>query len=295
MHGQHNGFRANGIRNNAIRTAILIGGLSAIILLVGSLFGAAGVVVAAVVAFGVNGFAYFYSDRVALRAMRAYPVSEAQQPLLYRLVRELSTTAHAPMPRLYVSPTTAPNAFATGRDPRRAAVCCTEGILRMLDERELRAVLGHELSHVYNRDILISSVASGLATVVMVLAQLVWFLPVGDRDDDGGGVVGAVVLMVLGPIAAGLLQVALSRTREYQADASGSLLSGDPLGLARALRKLDAGAHALPLRAEPELQSASALMIINPFRSEGITRLFSTHPPTAERVARLEAMAGYRR
>lgn len=296
MHGQHNGFRPNGIRNNAIRTAVLLGGLSALILAIGSFFGAVGILIGADIAFAVSGVAYFNSDRFALRAMRAYAVSEAQQPLMYRLVRELSTTAHAPMPRLYVSPTTAPNAFATGRDPRSAAVCCTEGILRTLDERELRAVLGHELSHVYNRDILISSVAAALATIVVAFAQLVWFLPVGrDDEDGGGGPLGAFAMIVLGPLAASLLHVTLSRSREYQADASGALLTGDPLGLAAALRKLDAGARALPLRPEPDLQSTSALMIINPFRAERMNRLFSTHPPTAERVSRLEAMAGYRR
>jgi heat shock protein HtpX len=284
-----------GISGSGVRTAALLAALSALMLLVGSRFGSGGLVIALLLALATNGYAYFWSDRLALRSMRAYAVSEAQQPAMYRIVRELSTAARAPMPRLYVSPTLAPNAFATGRNPRQAAVCCTEGILRTLDERELRAVLGHELAHVYNRDILVSSVAAALATAVMFLAQIAWFLPFGNDDDDNGGPLAALAMLILGPLAASLLQLALSRSREFQADAAGATLAGDPLGLASALRKLDAGAQALPLRAEPELQSTSALMIVNPFRPEGLSRLFSTHPSTAERVARLEAMAGYRR
>jgi heat shock protein HtpX len=282
---------------NGLKTALLLGVLSALILLIGqALGGVAGLVIAGVVALGINGVAYFYSDQLALRAMQAQQVTPAQAPRLHALVAELAAQRGMPMPRVYVSPAATPNAFATGRNPRHAAVCVTSGILDLLTERELRGVLGHEISHVGNRDILIASVAAGLASMVMILvnlAQLGALFGFGSGEEDSGPNFLEIVLMaLLAPLAAGLIQAAISRSREFAADASGAEITGDPLALASALYKIEQVAQQRPLSAAAATGPVGSLMIANPFSGRSAMQMFSTHPDTAERIARLHAMGG---
>jgi heat shock protein HtpX len=278
---------------NGLKTAALLGLLTALILGIGfAVSGTSGLIIALIISLVLNGASYFWSDKIALRSMRARPVSEAEFPALYQMVRELAADARQPMPRLYVSPTMQPNAFATGRSPQHAAVCVTTGITQILDYRELRAVIGHELSHVYNRDILISSVAAAISGMITFLAYLAWFVPLGGGDDDDAPNPAVfLAMLVLGPFAASIIQLAISRNREYQADASGAALSRDPLALASALRKIEYGARQLPLPADNQVTTTAHLMIANPLSGAGLAKLFSTHPPMADRIRRLEEMA----
>jgi heat shock protein HtpX len=284
---------------NGLKTTLLLGGIFGLLLFMGAIIGGGRYIwVFTLLGLAMTAYGYWNSDKIAIRAMRARPVSEAEQPAMYRIVRELSTRARQPMPRLFVSPTMAPNAFATGRNPQHAAVCCTEGILQLLDERELRGVLGHELMHVYNRDILTSSVAAAVAGVITSIAQIGLFFGGGfggSNDENRPNPFALLLMSLAAPLAAMLIQMAISRTREYDADEDGSALTGDPLALASALRKLEIGTQQLPLPPDRELVNTSHLMIANPFRGGGMAKLFSTHPPIADRVYRLESQAGYRR
>ena len=272
---------------NYLKTTLLLAGLSGLLLLAGQLLGGrSGLTIALVLAVALNAGSYFFSDKLALAATGARPVSEAEAPWLYAMVGDLAARINLPLPRLYLSPSPQPNAFATGRSPRHAAVAVTQGILSVLDERELRAVLAHELSHVANRDILIASIAATIATAITYVAQLGFFLG-GSDDDDAPNPVAALLLVLLAPIAAMIIQLAVSRSREFGADATGAQFSGDPVALASALRKLEAYARRTPPATRNP--STAPLFIVNPFRAgiAGFARLFSTHPPTEERIRRL--------
>ena len=236
----------------------------------------------------MNFFTYWFSDKIVLRMYRAQPVTEAEAPEFYSIVRGLVQKAGMPMPKVYIIPDSSPNAFATGRNPEHAAVAATEGIMRILTRDELAGVMAHELSHVRHRDILVSTIASVLAAAITMLSRFAFFFG-GSRDDREGSPFAAIFMMILAPIAAMLIQLAISRSREYMADEGGARLVGNPLHLANALRKLERGVEAIPMQsANP---ATANMFIVNPFSVQGITRLFSTHPPIEERIARLEQMA----
>ncbi len=280
---------------NGLKTAFLLGLMTALILAIGNYAGGRqGMVIAFVLAGVMNFVSYWFSDKIVLAMYRAKPVERDQAPELYDMLRNLTMRANLPMPKLYIIPTDAPNAFATGRNPEHAAVAVTQGILRLLSREELEGVLAHELSHVTNRDILISSVAATLAGAIMMIARFaqfsLWFGGYGGRDDDrGGNPIGLLLMVILAPIAATLIQLAISRSREYGADESGAKMVGHAHGLASALEKLEYASKRRPMIANP---ASAHLFIVKPFTGQALMALFSTHPPLEKRIERLRELFG---
>ncbi len=283
---------------NGFRTTILLAALTALVVWIGQMVGGpSGAILALIMAGAMNFFSYWYSDKIVLKMYGGQEVTTHDDPELYGLVAELAAKGGLPMPKVYVIPEATPNAFATGRNPEHAAVAVTQGIRRILNKRELAGVLGHELAHVKHRDILISSIAATMAGAISYLAYMAQWAAIfggGSRDREGGGsgIFGLLFMMIVAPMAAMLIQMAVSRSREYMADAGGAKISGDPLALASALRKLHMGAQNIPLQVSDATASSTAHMfIVNPLTGSGMAKLFSTHPAMEERVARLEAMA----
>jgi len=284
---------------NGFRTTILLAMLTALVVWIGQMVGGPnGAIMALIMAGAMNFFSYWFSDKIVLKMYGGQQITANDDPELYGLVQELAAKGGLPMPKVYVIPEDAPNAFATGRNPDHAAVAVTQGIRRILNKRELAGVLGHELSHVKHRDILISSIAATLAGAISYLAYMAQWAAIfggGSRDREGGGgggIFGLLFMMIVAPMAAMLIQMAVSRSREYMADAGGAKISGDPLALASALRKLHMGAQKIPLDVSPATQNATAHMfIVSPLSGGSFASLFSTHPAMEERIARLEAMA----
>ncbi len=271
---------------NNVKTAMLLAGLMVLFVLVGNAIGGRqGMIFALIFGGGMNIFAYFFSDKIALLGMGAKPVSPTEAPEIYQMVRELCTKANLPMPRIYIAPTPTPNAFATGRSPRHAVICLTAGIIKMLEPHELKAVIGHELAHIKHYDMLISTIAATIAGAISALGYLLWFIPIGGSDDEGGNPLVALALLILAPIAAGLIQLAISRKREFVADNYSAELLNDPYPLAYALKKLHYANQQMPLAlANPAQQN---LFIVQPLTGENIAKLFSTHPPIEERIKAL--------
>jgi heat shock protein HtpX len=277
---------------NMFKTAVLMAAITALFMAIGSMIGGrAGMMMALVVALGMNFFSYWFSDKMVLRMYNAREVDETSAPQFYRLVRELAQRAELPMPRVYLIDEQAPNAFATGRDPEHAAVAATTGILRVLSERELRGVMAHELAHVKHRDILISTISATMAGAISMLANFAMFF--GGRDENGrpANPLAGLAVALLAPLAASLIQMAISRAREFEADRGGAEISGDPQALATALDKIHRYAQGIPLEAAEAHPETAQMMIMNPLSADGIKGLFSTHPPTEERIARLMEMA----
>ncbi len=278
--------------SNIFKTGLLLAVLTAMLVLIGGAIGGQqGMLVAFVIALAMNFFSYWFSDKMVLAMYGARPIEESQSPALYAVVRRLATRAQIPMPRVYMIASDTPNAFATGRNPEHAAVAVTEGILRILDQDELEGVLAHELSHVKNRDILISTIAATLAGAITYLAHMAQWAAIfgGRRDDDEGGSnpIALIAMAIVAPIAAMLVQMAVSRAREYQADATGARLAGRTWGLSKALEKLQMAQQVAPMDANP---ATAHLFIVNPLSGQAFMNLFSTHPPLEERIARLRAM-----
>ena len=280
---------------NTAKTAVLMVGLTVLLVLAGgALGGRTWMIGAFAIAVAMNGFSYWFSDKIVLKMYKAQEVTENDSPEFYRVVRDLAARANLPMPKVYLIPSDGPNAFATGRNPHHAAVAATRGILKILNREELAGVMAHELAHVKNRDILIGTIAAAVAGAISMLATMAQFAMIfggfgGDRRDDrGGGIIGMLAVMILAPIAAMLIQMAISRSREYQADATGAKICGNPLWLASALKKLDVASRRIPLDANP---ATAHMFIVNPLRGGGMARLFSTHPPMDDRIARLEKLA----
>ena len=278
---------------NTTKTVILMVGLTVLLVLIGGAFGGRqGMIMAFMFASVMNMVSYWFSDKIVLRMYNAREATEAEAPMLYSVTRDLAMKMNMPMPKVYVIPSEAPNAFATGRNPNHAAVAATEGIMRLLSREELSGVMAHELGHVRNRDILIGTIAATIAGAISMLAHMAQWAMIfggGRRDDDegAGGMIGGIAMIILAPIAAALIQMAISRSREYEADATGARICGNPLYLANALRKLDAGSKRIPMQANP---ATAHMFIVNPLHGGWFTKLFSTHPPMEERIARLEAM-----
>jgi heat shock protein HtpX len=283
---------------NGFRTTMLLAALTALVVWIGHIFGGPnGAVMALIIAGAMNFFSYWFSDKIVLKMYGGQQITANDDPELYGLVQELAGRGGLPMPKVYIIPDESPNAFATGRNPQHAAVAVTQGIRRILTKRELAGVLGHELSHVKNRDILIGSIAATLAGAISYLAQMAqWAAIFGggsrDREEGGSNIFGLLFMMIVAPLAAMLIQMAVSRSREYMADAGGAKISGDPLALASALRKLHMGVQNIPMEASPATQNATAHMfIVSPLSGGSFASLFSTHPAMEERIRRLEAMA----